>query len=234
MTTQAGQASQTREVKFAAKAGGQIAGALAEPSGSGKVGGVVVVIEWWGLSDEMKRKCERFAQAGFLAVVPDIFHGKLPKTREEAAQTMGALDKKSAVAEIADAVRFLSGHARCNGKVAVAGFCLGGALTLAAARNVEGLAAAVPFYGLPDIPPEEFSKVRVPIQAHFAKKDDWAVPSGAEEIQKNVRAGGGLMDLYQYDAGHAFMRSNDPAVYDEASAKLAWERTFEFLKKHVG
>src|SRR5262249_22271177 len=138
-----------------------------------------------------------------------------------------------AVAEIGDAMAFLKGHARSTGRVAVTGFCMGGALAFAAARSIDGLAAAVPFYGLPDLPSDEFANVRVPLQAHFARKDDWAKASAAEEIQRKVRAGGGQMDLYVYEAGHAFMRATDPQVYDAASAKVAWERTIEFLKKHL-
>jgi carboxymethylenebutenolidase len=224
----------TTQVDFASKAGGQVEGALAEPSGSGKAGGVVVVQEWFGLSGDITALCDRFAQAGFLAVAPDLYHGKRPKTDAEAASAMGAMDKKKALPEIGDAVSFLKAHPRCNGKVAIAGFCLGGALTLAAARTLEGVSAALPFYGLPDVPPDEFAKVRVPIQAHFAKNDDWARASVAEEIQTKVRAGGGHMDLYVYDAGHAFMRGSDPSKYHEPSAKLAWSRAVEFLKKHIG
>jgi carboxymethylenebutenolidase len=146
---------------------------------------------------------------------------------------MMQLDKKKAVAEIGDATAFLRGHARGNGKVGVAGFCLGGALTFAAARYVDGLAAAVPFYGLPDVSVDELAKVRIPIQAHFARKDDWAKASVAEEIQRKVRSNGGQMDLFVYESGHAFMRATDPQVYDPANAKIAWDRAVEFLKKYL-
>jgi carboxymethylenebutenolidase len=224
----------TTMVKFSSKAGGQLEGALCEPSGSGKAGTVVVVQEWHGLNEVMKLQCERFAQAGFLALVPDLYHGKVAKNDDEAATLMGGLDFQRAVGEIGDAVAHLRSHPRSNGKVAVAGFCLGGALTLAAVRYLEGLAAAVPFYGLPQVPVDEFAKVKTPILAHFAKVDDWAKASVAEDIQKKVRAGGGHMDLYVYDAGHAFMRSTDPSKYEPNSAKLAWQRTVDFLKHHIG
>jgi carboxymethylenebutenolidase len=221
------------QVNFASKTGEQIGAALAEPQGSTQAGGVVVVQEWWGVNDYIRSICDRFAEAGFVALAPDLFHGKQPKTVEDAGKLMTALDKKSAIAEIADAVAFLKSRARCSGKVAVVGFCMGGALTFASARHVDGISAAVPFYGIPDLPMDEYSKVRVPILAHFAKKDDWAKASVAEEIQKRVRAGGGRMDLFVYDAGHAFMRDTDPHVHDPASAQLAWDRTVAFLKTHI-
>jgi carboxymethylenebutenolidase len=223
----------TTNVKFPAKGGGQLEGALAEPAGSGKAGGVVVLQEWHGVNDVMKAMCDRFADAGFLAISPDLYHGKVAKNDEEAGQLMGGLDWTKAVAEIGDAVAYLRGHARCDGKVAVAGFCMGGALTLAATRWLDGIACAVPFYGLPQIPPADFAEVKTPIQAHFAKVDDWAKASVAEEIQKSVRSGGGHMDLFVYDAGHAFMRASDPSKYAPESAKLAWERATKFLREHV-
>jgi carboxymethylenebutenolidase len=223
----------TTQVKFASSADGQLEGALAEPPGSGKAGGVLVIQEWWGLSDHVKSLCDRLAQAGFLALAPDLFHGKRPANVEEAAKTMTSLDKKKAVAEIGDAVAFQRKHPRSNGKVAVIGFCMGGVLTFEAARSIDGLAAAVAFYGLPESPLDAFAKVRVPIQAHFAKRDDWAKASVAEEIQNKVRSSGGQMDLYVYDAGHAFMRDTDPNAHDPANAKVAWARAIDFLKKHL-
>jgi carboxymethylenebutenolidase len=223
----------TTIVKVPAKAGGQIEGALAEPAGSAKAGGLVVLQEWHGVNDIMKTQCDRFAGAGFLSMVPDLYHGKVAKDDAEAGALMGGLDWAKAVAEIGDSIAYLRSHPRCNGKVAVTGFCMGGALTFAATRWLEGIACAVPFYGLPSIPVEDFARVRTPIQAHFAKVDDWAKASVAEEIQKTVRAGGGQMDLFLYDAGHAFMRSSDPGKYAPDAAKLAWERATQFLREHL-
>jgi len=223
----------TTKVQFPSKGGGQLTGALAQPSGTGKAGGVVVVQEWWGLNDQIKATCDRFAQAGFLALAPDLYHGTIAKTQGEASQLMGSLDGAKAVAEMGDAAARLQSDPRCNGRVAVVGFCMGGALTLRAACSLDGLAAAVPFYGVPQLPMDAYAKVKVPIQAHFAKKDDWAKASVAEEIQAKVRAGGGTMELFVYDAGHAFMRSTDPEVYSEESARLAWGRAVDFLNKHL-
>jgi carboxymethylenebutenolidase len=221
------------QVQIPSKSKGPLSGAYAAPAGSGRAGGVVVVQEWWGLSDYIKSVCDRLAQAGFVAVAPDLYRGAMAKSKAEAAQMMGALDTKQAVTDIGDGVALLRGDARCNGRVAVLGFCMGGALTFAASAQVEGLAAVVPFYGLPQLPKEAFAKVKVPIQAHFASKDDWAKASSAKAIQEVVQASGGSMDLYVYESGHAFARSTDAEVYDEANAKVAWGRAIEFLKKNL-
>lgn len=220
-------------VKFSSKSG-EVHGAVAEPAGAGKGGGLVVIQEWHGLNDQMKGKVDRFAKEGYLALCPDLYHGKVATNDQDAAALMNELDWGRAVQDIGASAAHLRGHARCNGKVGVLGFCMGGALALAAALNVDGLACAVPFYGLPQIPPDQLAKIKIPVQAHFAKNDEWAKASVAEELQKKIRAAGGHMDLYVYDAGHAFMRETDPSKYEPASSKLAWERSLEFLRKHLG
>lgn len=209
-------------------------GALCEPSGTDKTGAVVVVHEWHGLNEVMRKHCEQLADAGFLAFAPDLFHGKVATNDEEAATMIASFDFQRAVSEIGEAVEQLRAHPRCNGKVGVVGFCLGGALTLAAARYVQGVNAAVPFYGLPRVAASEFAAVKTPICGHYARVDRWANPAVAEEIQANVRAGGGVMELYVYDAEHAFMRSTDASTYEPESAALAWQRTVDFLRAHVG
>lgn len=224
----------TMKVRFPTKQEGHIEGALCEPPGSSKTGAVVVVHEWHGLNEVMKRHGEQFAQAGFLALVPDLFHGKVASSDDEAATMIRTFDFQKAVGDIGEAVAYLRSHPRSNGKVAVAGFCLGGALTLAAARYVPGLAAAVPFYGLPRFSSDELKDVKTPICGHYARVDEWANPSVAEELQGKVRASGGEMDLYIYDAEHAFMRSTDPSRYEPKSAALAWQRTVDFLHRHLG
>jgi carboxymethylenebutenolidase len=212
---------------------GALEGAFTEPPGTGKAGALVVIQEWHGVNAQMRGKVDRFAKEGYLALSPDLYHGKVAANDDEAGKLMGALDWQRAVADIGDAVAHLRAHARSNGKVGVLGFCMGGALTFAAARHLDGLACAVPFYGLPQLALDEYAHIKAPISAHFAKQDDWAKASVAEDIQKKVRAGGGTMDLYVYDAGHAFMRETDPSKYDEAASKLAWERTLAFLKAHL-
>ena len=224
----------TTHVTFESKAGAKVGGELSEPAGAGKAGGLVVVQEWHGVNDQIKAKVDRFAREGYLALAPDLYHGKIATNDEEAGKLMGQLDWGRAVGEIAAAVAYLRAHPRCSGKVGVLGFCMGGALALAAAKNVEGLACAVPFYGLPQIAPADFAKVKAPIQAHFAKKDDWAKASVAEQIRDAVKSGGGHMDLFVYDAGHAFMRDGDPSHFDADASKAAWPRALEFLKKHLG
>jgi carboxymethylenebutenolidase len=187
---------------------------------------VVVLQEWWGVNDQIKSIAQRYADAGFVAIVPDLYHGKLAKDADEAGRMMKALDFGKAVQEIAGAVAFL--RDRSNGKVAVTGYCMGGALSLASAVNIPGLAAVVPFYGLPgDL---DWSKVTAPIQAHFAQHDDWATIAGAEKVKAAVKV---PMELHTYDAQHAFCNETRPDVYNAAAAKQAWDRALAFVRSHT-
>ena len=198
---------------------------LASPS-TGTGPGVIVVQEWWGINEQIQGVAQRWADAGFFAVVPDLYHGKVAKNADEAGAMMKSLDFSKAVQEIGAAVEWL--RPRTTGKVAVMGYCMGGALSFATAVHVRGLAAVVPFYGLPgDL---DWSKVDAPIQAHFATVDDWATIAGAEKIKAAVKV---PMELHTYEAEHAFCNERRPEVYNEAACKLAWSRTVEFIRKHT-
>jgi carboxymethylenebutenolidase len=224
----------SKHIEFQAKTG-TCGGALAEPGGTGKVGAVVVIQEWHGINDEMRSKVDHFAKEGFLALAPDLYHGKVATNDGEANEMMGALDFGKAIGEIGAAVQWMKEQPRSNGKVAVLGFCLGGALTFATAASVQGLACAVPFYGLPDPSKLDLGKITAPIQAHFAGNDGWADPEKARRLAKDLEAKGKSIELYVYEgAGHAFMRQTDASKYHEASAKKAWERTLAFLHAQLG
>ena len=226
----------TKHIEFSAngvKCGGEL-GEPGEPASTNKVGTVIVVQEWHGINTEMKNKVARFAQEGFLALAPDLYHGAVAHNDQEAGKMMQALDFAKAIGEIGAAVAWAKEQPRSNGKVAVLGFCLGGALTIAAAANVPGLACAVPFYGVPDLSKLDLSKVSAPILAHFAGHDDWASPDKARQIQKDLTAKGKSFELHVYpDAGHAFMRDTDSSKFHAPSAKQAWDRTLAFLRTHL-
>ncbi len=223
----------TTTVRFGAKGGSDIAGEIAEPSGTEKAPALVLIQEYWGINGHVKSLADRLASQGFLVVAPDLYHGKIAKDAAEAGQLMTALDTAAAMTEIAAAVAYLKEHPRGNGKVGVIGFCMGGALAFAAACHLEGLSAVVPFYGTPPADKVDYTKVTAPILAHFAKNDEWATVAKAEAIKKELDAQGKPMQLEVYDAGHAFVNDTRPEAYDEKSAKLAWQRSIDFLKKNL-
>ena len=218
-------------VKFKSKSGTAASGELAAPDGTTKSPAVVLIHEYWGVNEHVKSVAARLADAGFLALAPDLYHGKVATNAAEAKKLVSELDPVSALDEIAGAVGFLASHPQSNGKVAVMGFCLGGAYAFSAACVVPGIAAVVPFYGVP--PSTDCARITAPIQAHFAKTDAWAKPELAEAIRKELEALGKIMELHVYDADHAFFNDSRPEAYNAAAAKLAWDRTLEFLRKHL-
>lgn len=222
-----------KRVELETRTGERSSGELVEPVGEGKAPAVVLIQEWWGVNDHIRSLLARLAGDGFLALAPDLYHGKVTKDAGEAGQLMQSLDQRRALEDIEAAAQYLLGHPRSGGRVGVMGFCMGGMLTFRAAESISDFSCAVSFYGAPS--PEQYnvSKVRAPILAHFAKRDGWAKPEVAEQIQRNLTARGGTMTLHLYDADHAFVNDTRPEVYSPENATLAWDRTMKFLHTHL-
>jgi carboxymethylenebutenolidase len=218
---------------FKASNGTEASGEIFEPSGTGKAPALVLIQEWWGLNDHIRDLGQRFAKEGFLVLAPDLYHGKITKDANEAGKMMTELDRDQAGSEVAGAVKALAEHARSTGKVGVTGFCMGGAYTFAAAAMVPGVKVAVPFYGIPDTSKVDLGKIEIPVQAHVSKTDQWVKPEMVAEVKKKLDAKGVPMEMYVYDAEHAFMNDTRPEVYNAGCAKEAWGRAVGFLKKHL-
>ena len=212
-------------IEFARPDGGRTKGYLAK-AGAGKTG-IVVIQEWWGLNDQICGVADRFAAAGITALAPDLFQGRVTAKPDEASHLMNGLDFPGAThQDIRGAARHLT---KSCAKVGVMGFCMGGALAIAAAVHVPEVDAAVCFYG---IPPKDFAdpvEIRVPFQGHFAEHDDWCTPAAVNALEADLKKSGAPYELYRYDAHHAFCNEQRPEVYDAAAAKKAWERMIAFL-----
>ncbi len=138
------------------KANGRTAnGYLAIPQQGGGPG-VIVIQEWWGLVDHIKDVCERFAGEGFVALAPDVYHGKATKSPDEAGKLMMALRIDEAEKDVSGAIQYLLNHEATTGdKVGIVGFCMGGALSLYAATRNPKVGACVVFYGIhPNVKPD--------------------------------------------------------------------------------
>lgn len=211
-----------------------IHGALALPEGDAPAGAVILVHEWYGLNDDMRRLAGRFAAEGFLALAVDLYDGRVATDAPEAMKLSSGLKTPDAVRIIAAAAETLRALPRSNGRVAVTGFCLGGAMAIAAACAVPGLAAAVPFYGIPKPEYVDWSRCEAPILGHYGAKDPMIAMERPQALSHAARAAGRSFTLHFYDAGHAFMREGDPNAYDAPSASQAWERTVAFLREGLG
>lgn len=219
-------------VDFAKSSGGTARGYLAEASDP-KAPGVVVIQEWWGLQGQIRSVCDRLAAAGFHALAPDLYGGKVIPYHDSAAAnaTMASLDfKRSTDEEVRGAVRHLAAR---GGKVGLTGFCMGGAVAVIGAVHIPELSAAVAFYGLPPESVAAPRDIRVPFQAHFASLDDWCSPAAVDAFEKKLQAAGKRFEIHRYPGHHAFMNSERQEVYGAEAAALAWDRMVAFFRQHL-
>jgi carboxymethylenebutenolidase len=170
-------------------------GYLVKPSGQTVISpthGIVIVQEWWGINEAMKIMARKFADNGLLALVPDLYHGRVAATPDEARHLMTGLDWPAAIKEIHAAASYL--HSQGCGKVVVTGFCMGGALAGASAvLNADVFDAAAPFYGIPPATLCNLEDTKIPVQAHFGKLDShtgFADPASADAYEEQLKKSG--------------------------------------------
>jgi carboxymethylenebutenolidase len=208
-----------------------VTGALSLPDGDSIVGAVIVLQEWWGLTPHIRELTTRWASAGWIALAPDLYRGAVATDADTAKQLMQELPRERALLDIAAAVARVKQEPRCNGKVMLTGYCMGGALALRAACDITGLAGVVPFYGMPG--PTDWQQLQAPVLMHVASKDDWVSPASAKQLQTALRSLGKVCDVHVYEAEHAFCNDHRPRVYQAEAAALAWQRTVAFAKQQL-
>ena len=213
---------------------GTFAGYLVKPSGAGPFPAVVVIQEWWGLNDQIKGVADRFAAEGYVAIAPDLYHGKVTTDPEKAHEILRGLDSKQAVAELGvamDALRALPEVGK--GKVGSVGFCMGGGLSLQLALSRSDLAAAVMFYGSPETDPAVLQSVACPILGLFGETDQGIPKDKVEAMARilNEKGKGAEVKIYP-GAGHAFFNEKRPSYVPEAAAD-AWKRTLAFFQARL-
>lgn len=200
-------------------------------SSSDDAPGLIVLQEWWGLNDQIKSTGDRFAEAGYRVIVPDLFRGRITQDPDEANHMMTGLDWGGAASQdIRGAAQYLKGNGK---KVGVLGFCMGGALTIIASVHVPEVDAGVCFYGIPPEAAADPSKIKVPFQGHFAALDAWCTPELVNDLEAKLKSGGVTHELHRYSGDHAFFNEARTEVYDAAAAAQAMERSLSFLKTHL-
>jgi carboxymethylenebutenolidase len=216
--------------------GGHAHGYLALPA-SGHGPGVVVVQEWWGLTDHIADVSDRLAAEGFVALAPDLFGGKVAHDSDEAGELMMALPVDQAARDLGGAVDFLLAHeAVTSDRVGAIGFCMGGGFVLLlAAQQGDKVGAAVPFYGVGPAVPDQYQSITAAVQGHYAEQDAFypadAARAQEEQIRNESRA---EVEFFFYPAGHAFHNDKDLlGTFDAEQAAVAWDRAVRFLKSRL-
>ena len=209
---------------------------VAEPKGQAK-GGVVVIQEIFGVNSHIRSVVDGYAAAGYLAIAPAIFHRVKPNvdigyTPEDMQAGMAlkaaseALPAPGVMQDIQAAIKY----AAKAGKVGIVGYCYGGLLTWRAAAMLDGLSAAVPYYGGGVTTPEEIArKPKVPVMAHFGDKDKHISVESVKAFEKAHPE----VEVHLYEADHGF-NCDQRGSYNAGAAATARERTLYFFGKHVG
>ncbi len=201
---------------------------------SGKGAGVLILHAWWGLNDFFKDFCQRLAREGFVALAPDLYHGKTAATIGEAKQLRSKMNQKQVGAEILSAVEQLHKLPAVTSKsLGVIGFSLGGHWALwLSLEKPESIKAVTVFYGTKNA---DYAQAQAAYLGHFAESDEWVATSGVKKLEKSLRAAHRPVTLYTYEGtGHWFFEKDRKDAYNAKAAQLAWKRTMEFLQAQLG
>ncbi|WP_208027322.1 dienelactone hydrolase family protein [Rhabdothermincola sediminis] len=212
-------------------------GYLAVPaSGSGP--GVIVIQEWWGLVPHITDVCGRFAAEGFVALAPDLYHGRQTTEPDEAGKLMMALNLEQAGRDLSGAIDHLrSLEAVTSDGVGVIGFCMGGGLAmLVGTMRPDAVVAIAPFYGV--IPWEavepDWSKLTAKVRGHFAAEDGFFPPDKVKALEEQLIELGKDVELVVHPGvDHAFFNDTRPEVYHPETAAEAWRATISFFRETI-
>lgn len=200
---------------------------------SGKVPAVVVVHENRGLNPYIEDVARRVAKAGFVALAPDGLSsvGGYPGNDEKGRELQQKVNPEKLMNDFFAAIEFLMHHDLTTGKVGITGFCYGGGVANAAAVAFPELGAAVPFYGRQPRA-EDVARIKAPLLLHYAELDK-GITDGWPAYETALKAAGKTYEAFVYPgANHGFHNDSTPR-YDEAAAKLAWDRTIAWFKRYL-
>jgi carboxymethylenebutenolidase len=212
---------------------GEMKAYVARPKENKKYAAVVVIHENRGLNAHIEDVARRAAQAGFLAIAPNALApiGGTPSNEDEARTKFQELKAENSLQNFINVFDYLKTRKDCNGNYGCVGFCWGGAMSNSLAVNVPQLKAAVAFYGR-QAAAEDVPKINAALQLHYGGLDERVnagIPVFEEALKKNNKP----YELYMYEGvNHAFHNDTAPTRYNETAAKLAWQRSMDFFKKH--
>lgn len=198
---------------------------------TGEGPGILVLHAWWGLSETIKDTCNRLAGEGFVACAPDLYHGRLASSIEEAEILSDQLDSELARAEIAEAANHLWGRAQFReGGLGVIGFSLGAYYALQlSVEDPERVRAVALFYGTGG---GDFTRAKAAYLGHFAGVDPYEPAAEVDRLEAALKSAGRPVTFYRYEGlGHWFFERDRPDAYNEAATHLAWDRTVAFLRQ---
>jgi carboxymethylenebutenolidase len=211
---------------------GSIRGYLAHPSGDGPYPAIVIVHEWWGLSDWIKQNADKLAVQGYVALAVDLYGGKVTDDPAVAHELMRAVDRGEALANLKGGIGYLKSLAYvAKGKpIGAIGWCMGGGYAREIAQESDAIGPTVICYGSVTTEPDQLAKLRnKPILGIFGEDDRGIPVDKVQQFSQALRDKGSKVGLHVYkSAGHGFMRPGGPQ-YNASAATDAWEKIHSFL-----
>jgi carboxymethylenebutenolidase len=213
---------------------GKMRGYLVRPTSDGPFPAVLVIHENRGLNPYIEDVARRAAVEGFLALAPDGLApvGGYPGNDDDGRQLQRGLDQAKLRQDMVNSARYLKSHELSNGKLGATGFCWGGGATNVLAVTLgSDLNAGVPFYGAAPAS-EEVGKIQAPMLIHYAENDE-RINAMRPDYEAALKANGVTYEMHSYPGTQHGFHNNSTPRYNEAAAKLAWERTIAFFKQHL-
>ena len=214
---------------------GEMQAYVARPKEEKKYAAIVVIHENRGLNAHIEDVTRRAANAGFLAIAPNALAplGGTPENEDEARTKFQQLKAEDNLKNFMNVFDYLPTRKDFNGKAGCVGFCWGGGMANDLAVNIPSLKAAVAFYGRQP-KAEDVAKIKAAVQLHYASLDE-RITAGSSAYVEALKKNNIPYEIYIYEGvNHAFHNDTAPTRYNEAAAKLAWQRTIEFFKKYLG
>jgi carboxymethylenebutenolidase len=201
---------------------------LASPKDGGP--SILVLHAWWGLKPFFKQVCDQLAEHGYTVLAPDLYQGDIATTIDE-AKVFHEKHENEFMGDIVKAAKDYLMSLQPGKPIGVMGFSMGAAWSMIVATKEPNVSTVVLFYGAyaPDL-----SQMKAKVLGHFAEVDEWEPLDGIKGFEQDLQTAGVDVTLHIYpEVAHWFVEADRPE-YDPAAASLAWERTFEFLKKNLG
>jgi carboxymethylenebutenolidase len=213
---------------------GRMRGYFAQPAeAKGKLPAVLVIHENRGLNPYIEDVTRRLALANFVAFAPDALTpvGGYPGDEDKARALFAAQDAKKREEDLYQAAQVLKARPETTGKIGAVGFCFGGGICNQLATRMPDLAASVPYYGR-QVPASEVAKIKAPLLIHYASEDE-NINKGWPAYEEALKANNVRYTTHIYpNTQHGFHNDTTPR-YDEAAAKLSWQRTLDFFNQHL-
>jgi carboxymethylenebutenolidase len=226
------EAPKTETVQFP-NGTGTVSGFLAMPDKPGRYPALVVIHEWWGLTDWVKGQAQKLAEQGYLALAVDLYRGKVTADPEVAHELMRGLPQDRAVSDLKAAFAYLATRKDVDrDHIGSIGWCMGGGYSLQLAIHEPHLAACVVNYGALPTDPNDIQQIFAPVLGNFGAEDRGITPADVAAFEKTMRGMNRRIDAKVYDgAGHGFENSTNTAAYRPDATADAWARTLAFLGK---